>query len=87
MAIGITMLFGVMTINQTAFQYIEMGLEADNSRAATLIYTISGSHIAMTAIGIIFLGLTGFRALAGAVRCVTAGRGYGRFRRHRLGCR
>ncbi len=65
MAIGITMLFGVMTLNQTAFQYVQMGLEADNSRAATLIYVISGSHIAMTVVGILFLGLTGFRALAG----------------------
>ena len=65
MAIGITILFGMMTLNQTAFQYIQMGLEADNSRAAVLIYTISGSHMAMTVVGMIFLGLTGFRALAG----------------------
>ncbi len=64
-AIAVTTLFGLAVIIQTSFQYTEMGLAADESIAAVLIYTISGSHLAMVTIGLVFLLLMTFRALAG----------------------
>ena len=65
MATALTTLFGLSVIVTTSFQYTEMGLVADESIAAVLIYAISGSHLAMIAIGLSFLLLMAFRALAG----------------------
>lgn len=64
-AVGTTLAMGAMIIVQTGFQYVQMGLIADESRAATLIYTLSISHLIMVIIGMIFVALMGFRALAG----------------------
>ncbi len=61
----VTAIFGVSVIITTSFQYTQMGLVADESLAATLIYTISASHLAMLTAGLVFLGLMAFRALAG----------------------
>ena len=68
LALGMTGLFGVAVINQTVFQYIQMGLRIDDitsGPAPVLIYTISGSHIVMIVVGLIFIALTGFRSMAG----------------------
>lgn len=65
MATALTVLFGLSVVVTTSFQYTEMGLAADESVAAVLIYAISGSHLAMIAIGLLFLLLMAFRALAG----------------------
>ena len=68
MAIGLTFLFGVAIINQTVFQWRQMGLAIDevgNTTAAPLIYTISGAFVVALVVGLVFLALMGFRALAG----------------------
>lgn len=66
-AIGSTLALGAMVIVQTAWQYTQMGLVADEgpSTAAVLIYTLSGSHLVMVIVGMVFVALMGFRALAG----------------------
>ena len=65
LATTLTTLFGFSVVITTSFQYTQMGLVADESIAAALIYTISGSHLAMIAIGLVFLLLMAFRALGG----------------------
>ena len=65
LATALTTLFGLSVVVTTSFQYTEMGLVADESIAAALIYTISGSHLAMIGIGLVFLLLMAFRALGG----------------------
>ncbi len=67
LAIGTTLTMGAMVVVQTAWQYNQMGLVADEgpTPAATLIYTLSISHLVMVVIGMIFVALMGFRALAG----------------------
>ena len=64
-ATALTTMFGVAVVIQTSFQYTQMGLVADESTAAVLIYAISGSHLAMIAVGLVFLFLMAFRALGG----------------------
>jgi heme/copper-type cytochrome/quinol oxidase subunit 3 len=64
-ALGATMAMGAMVIVQTAWQYTQMGLIADESRAGTLIYTLSISHLIMVIVGMAMVALMGFRALAG----------------------
>jgi cytochrome c oxidase subunit III len=69
LALGLTALFGVAFITQTAFLYTEMGLvlgdPAEASAQALLIYAVTGAHIAMTVGGLLFLGIMGFQALGG----------------------
>lgn len=66
-ALGATLALGAMVLVQTGWQYTQMQLVADEGPtvAATLIYTISISHLVMMIVGLVFIGLMGFRALAG----------------------
>lgn len=64
-AIAATLSMGAMVIVQSAWQYIQMGLVADEAPASTLIYTLSGSYLAVVILAMVFIALMGFRALAG----------------------
>lgn len=64
MALLVTGLFGVAVINQTAFQYRQMGLTVDGgSLAAPLIYVISGSHLALVVVTLAYLFIMAVRTL------------------------
>ena len=64
MALLVTAMFGVAVINQTAFQYGQMGLTVDGgSLAAPLIYTISGSHLALVVVALAYLFIMAVRTL------------------------
>jgi heme/copper-type cytochrome/quinol oxidase subunit 3 len=64
LALIVTAMFGVAVINQTAFQYAQMGLVIDGgSLAAPLIYVISGSHLAFVVVALIFLFVMAMRSL------------------------
>ncbi len=65
LALGLTALFGVAVINQTAMLYNTMGLGVAESVPAVLIYVITGAHLVMLAVAILFVALMAFRALAG----------------------
>lgn len=69
LALGLTALFGVAVINQTVFYYKSWeGLTIVGDKAslqALLIFTITGAHLVMVAVAVLFLGLMAFRALAG----------------------
>jgi heme/copper-type cytochrome/quinol oxidase subunit 3 len=64
-AIGTTLTMGAMVLVQTSWHYVQMGLVADESPAATLVYTLSISHLIMVVVAMVLLALMGFRALAG----------------------
>ena len=64
MALLVTAMFGVAVINQTAFQYGQMGLTIDGgSLAAPLIYTISASHLALVVVVLVYLFIMTVRTL------------------------
>lgn len=65
MALLVTILFGVCTINATLFLYTRMDLGVADSAAGVLIYVISGAHIAMTVVGLVFIALMTFRTVGG----------------------
>jgi heme/copper-type cytochrome/quinol oxidase subunit 3 len=65
LALGLTLLFGVAVINQTAYLYKQMGLSIADTVPAVLIYVITGAHIAMIVAAMVFIALMAFRALAG----------------------
>ena len=70
-ALVVTAMFGVAVINQTAFQYRQMGLTINGgSLAAPLIYTISASHLALVTVALAYLFVMAIRTLASPVPSV-----------------
>jgi cytochrome c oxidase subunit 3 len=65
LAIGLTLMFGVAFITDTAYQWQQMHLGIRDSVAAVLVYAITGTHVAMVGAGMLFLVVMGFRALGG----------------------
>lgn len=67
MAIGATLAMGGMVLVQYGWQFVQMGLVVDEgpTTAAVLIYTLTGSHIVMVVVAMVFVALMGFRAAAG----------------------
>ncbi len=67
-ALAITMVFGGSVINQTVFYWQDMGLGINDnpeSSAAMLMYIITGAHMAMVIVGLVFIFLTALRAIIG----------------------
>jgi len=65
LAFGVSLLLGVAYINMVAYGWQQLGLGINDSPQALLIYTITGLHVAMTAVGLGYLLVMGFRALGG----------------------
>ena len=65
MAFGITLLLGAAYINGVAYAWQQFGLGITSSTQALLVYTITGLHVAMTGVGMLFLAVMGFRAVGG----------------------
>ena len=65
LAMALTAVLGIAMVNQTVFYFKDIGLPIDASEAATLLFTIVGSHMVMVAVGVLWLGLLLLRALGG----------------------
>ena len=65
LALGVTLVFGFATIVMTTYLWSLMGADITANVQSVLIYTITGAHILMVVIALIFLALMTFRALAG----------------------
>ena len=67
LALATQAMFGAAVINQVVFQWKQLGLVIDDtsgSSAATLIYAITASHVAMIIVAMCLLAFAAFRALA-----------------------
>lgn len=65
LALGMTFLFGIATITMTTYLWHLMELDVSKGPQAVLIYTITGAHLAMIVLAMVFLALMAFRALGG----------------------
>ncbi len=65
LALGLTMLFGLGFINMTSFLYTQMHLGVATSQAGVLIYVITGAHLALVMIALLYAALMTFRTLGG----------------------
>jgi heme/copper-type cytochrome/quinol oxidase subunit 3 len=65
LALGATVLLGVAFINGAVYGWQQLGLGITDSTQALLIYTITGLHVAMVGVGLLFLTVMTFRALGG----------------------
>jgi heme/copper-type cytochrome/quinol oxidase subunit 3 len=65
MAFGVTLLLAAAYVNVVAYGWQQLGLGVTSSTQALLVYTITGVHVAMTGVGMLFLAVMGFRAVGG----------------------
>lgn len=65
MAFGVTLVLGAAYINGAAYGWQQFGLGVTSSTQALLIYTITGLHVAMAAVGMLYMAVMGFRAVGG----------------------
>jgi heme/copper-type cytochrome/quinol oxidase subunit 3 len=65
LALGITLVFGIMAIVTTSYLYVLMELDISASPQGVLIYAITGGHLVFLIGTMVFLGLMSFRALGG----------------------
>ena len=65
LALGLTVLFGVGYVNMMLYLWSKAGLEVGANIQSVLIYSISGAHMVMAGVAMVFVALMAFRALAG----------------------
>jgi cytochrome c oxidase subunit 3 len=65
LAMGLTLMLGIATIVMTTYLWYLMKLDIASGIQGVLIYTITGAHIVMLVVAMIFLALMGLRALGG----------------------
>jgi heme/copper-type cytochrome/quinol oxidase subunit 3 len=65
MATAISLVLGAAYINVAAYGWQQIGLGITSSTQALLIYTITGLHVAMAGVGLLFLAVMGFKAVGG----------------------
>jgi cytochrome c oxidase subunit 3 len=65
LALGLTFVFGIAFINMQSYLYTLMKFDVTANQQGVFVYTITGAHIIMVVVAMIFVALMGFRALAG----------------------
>ena len=65
LAMGLTLMLGIATIVMTTYLWYLMKLDIASGIQGVLIYTITGAHIVMLVLAMIFVALMGLRALGG----------------------
>jgi len=65
LAIGITLLLGVAFVNSTIYLYQQLSLPLTGSATGGLLYVVTGTHLVMVAVGLIFVMVMGFQSLGG----------------------
>ena len=65
LAMGLTLMVGIATIVMTTYLWYLMELDIASGIQGVLIYTITGAHIVMLVLAMIFVALMGLRALGG----------------------
>ena len=65
LALGLTLLFGVAFINGTVYLYQQLGLPPTEGPIAGLLYAVTGAHLVMVVVGLLFAAVMAFHALGG----------------------
>ena len=65
LALGLTLMLGIATIVMTTYLWTLMKLDVASGLQGVLIYTITGAHIVMLVLAMLFIALMALRALGG----------------------
>lgn len=64
LALGLTIFFGIAVINATSFLYTQSNLPVSTT-PGLLIYAVTGAHLAMISVGLLYAAVMTFRTLGG----------------------
>jgi heme/copper-type cytochrome/quinol oxidase subunit 3 len=65
LAVGVTLLLGIAFVNATVYLYQQLSLPLVFSGLGGLFYIVTGAHLVMVVIGMVFLAVMGFQSLGG----------------------
>jgi heme/copper-type cytochrome/quinol oxidase subunit 3 len=65
LAIGVTILLGIAFVNATVYLYQSLSLPLTASGLGGLLYIVTGSHLVMTVVAMVFVAVMGFQSLGG----------------------
>jgi heme/copper-type cytochrome/quinol oxidase subunit 3 len=65
LALGLSILLGVAYINAIVYLYTQLAMPLTLTGTSGLLYAVTGAHLVMTAVGLVFLAVMGFQALGG----------------------
>ena len=65
LAIGLTLLLGVAFVNSTVYLYQQLALPLTASATGGLLYIVTGTHLVMVVVGLVFVMVMGFQSLGG----------------------
>lgn len=65
LALGLTLLLGVAFVNATAYLYQQLAMPLTATGTSGLLYAITGAHLVMIVVGLLFTAVMGFHALGG----------------------
>lgn len=65
LAVGLTLLLGVAFVNSTVYLYQQLSLPLTGSATGGLLYIVTGSHLVMVVVGLLFVAVMGFQSLGG----------------------
>jgi cytochrome c oxidase subunit III len=65
LAVGLTLLFGIAFINATVYLYQQIQLPLAFSGLGALLYIVTGAHLVMVVVGLVFVAVMGFQSLGG----------------------
>ena len=65
LALGLTLLLGVAFVNSTVYLYQQLALPLTASATGGLLYIVTGTHLVMVVVGLVFVMVMGFQSLGG----------------------
>lgn len=65
LALGLTLLLGVAFVNTTIYLYQQLSLPLTSSATGALLYIVTGTHLVMVVVGLLFVLVMGFQSLGG----------------------
>jgi cytochrome c oxidase subunit 3 len=65
LALGVTLLLGVAFVNSTVYLYQQLALPLTASATGGLLYIVTGAHLVMVVVGLVFVMVMGFQSLGG----------------------
>jgi cytochrome c oxidase subunit 3 len=65
LALGLTLLLGVAFVNSTVYLYQQLALPLTASATGGMIYIVTGTHLVMVVVGLVFVLVMGFHSLGG----------------------
>ena len=65
LAVGLTLLFGIAFVNVTVYLYQQLTLPLTFSGLGGLFYVVTGAHLVMVVVGMVFVAAMGFQSLGG----------------------